>query len=185
MTAATPSPEAQAPTTDIEVEAIVLRACHFEDRLFGATFAPDSPTEEAEGLALGDDGATISPEVGIWLDERQRIAFVRLLVKVEPKRQPSWAASVEVVGKYSAGDNPVLPLEKFARNNGVAYLVPFVREKLASLTAASIFGAYLFPPLSVTKLHSLARQNMGGTTTTQADNENRGTSAGKLQPTAE
>lgn len=158
MTGQQTEPQTPVPPTDISVDTIVLRACHFDDRLFEASVVNPSQVIEDEAGVVGEDGVKIAPEIGIWLDEERKTAFVRLAVSVEPKRQPTWAAMVEMVGKYSAGENPVLPLEKFARNNGVAYLVPFVREKLATITASSIFGTYLFPPLSVAKLFSLVNE---------------------------
>lgn len=149
---------AGAPTkqTGIEIDRIVLSACEFIDRQFLAVFVDDA---HAEASADGDDGADLTTEVGVWIGED--VAFVRLRVSVVPKAQPSWAAMVEYVGRYSAGSNPVLPLEKFAWNNGIAYLVPFIREKLISLTAGSVYTTYVLPPVSVPHLIQLAQETEG------------------------
>jgi preprotein translocase subunit SecB len=149
---ATEPVKASTTTTDIEIDSISLSACHFEDHLFVAAVLEQNVQAAAR---TGEEGADLTTEIGVWIGDN--MALVRLRVNVIPKAQPTWAAIVEYVGRYSVGPNPVLPLEKFAWNNGIAYLVPFVREKLVTLTAGSIWPTYVLPPISVPTLRALAR----------------------------
>jgi preprotein translocase subunit SecB len=151
-------PETSPPsTTDINIDNISLRACRFEDRLFDHVVLQEKPAAEGHGAG---EGITLNTNIDVWLDTENRSALVRLVVDVEPEQQPSWAASVECLGQYSVGDHPVIPLEKFAWSNGIAYLVPYARERLANLTSAGPFGTYILPPLSVPKLLELSRTRL-------------------------
>lgn len=171
----TPAPADKGARTDIEIDFIALRSCLFEDLLFAHTMLDaisddESATtgEHASGEGMeseadageqaGDESADIQAEINVWLDDAQAAAMVQLIVHVQPKQQPTWRAMVDMFGKYSARENPVLPLPEFARTNGVAYLVPYVRERLASLTSASGFDTYVLPPVNVKQLTALARR---------------------------
>lgn len=147
-------PQSPAGGSDINVDAIFFRRCLFEDRLFEAAIltSGDPPAEVADA-----ENVSISTKIGVFVAQDERSALVQLAVAVEPEAQPTWTATVEVVGRYSVGEHPIIPVQRFAWNNGIAYLVPFVREKLASLTSQSIFGTFLLPPLSVPALLRLAQ----------------------------
>jgi preprotein translocase subunit SecB len=125
-----------------------MRSCRFEDRLFG----PTDDDKERPTPPTAPVGINMGAQVTVWVAEDKRSAVVRLVIDVEPLAQPSWSASVEVVGQYSCGPSPVIPLERFARYNGIAYLVPYVRERLANLTAASVFQTFILPPIGVEEL---------------------------------
>ncbi len=152
---ATP-PVTSVAARDITIDRIALRACRFDDHLFEQTVlqidgAPD-PTPKSDRVRL-------SSKIGVWISPESRFALVRLIIEATPHSQPTWTAMVEVVGKYSCGEDPVIPLERFAWMNGIAYLVPYVRERLASMTAASVFETYMLPPLSVARLIELSKEN--------------------------
>ncbi|MEZ4378423.1 MAG: hypothetical protein R3B35_09075 [Gemmatimonadales bacterium] len=143
----------ELPPTDIEVEAISVVSCDFRDQLFSQVVVGGSP---ADPQLDQPTGVEVTPEISVWFSGDNKRAIVSLAVRVSPETQPSWVARVEVIGRYRSGENPIMPLKRFAWNNGVAYLVPYVRERLASLTAASDYQTYQLPPLSVAKLRELA-----------------------------
>ena len=144
-------PAVVAGATGISVDLIALRSCTFEDHYFESLFK-DSPNPEPE-----DDQVDIEADVRLWFSTNERTALVQLILKAQPRTQPSWSAVVDIVGQYSASDSSVMPLAEFARGNGIAYLVPYARERLASLTSASVFETYNLPPLNVSKIWEMAR----------------------------
>jgi preprotein translocase subunit SecB len=144
-----------AATSGIDVEFVALHHCVFEDRLF---------QHVTQGLPISDradeEGSVeLAAEVRVYLDPEETSGLVELVITAEPEAQPSWRASVGFVGKYSVvkdlGETSI-PFSKFVWSNGIAYLVPYVRERLANLTSASAFPSYHLPPLSVPKLLELA-----------------------------
>lgn len=162
--ASSPSPssanEAAGAKTDISIDLITLRRCRFDDHLFDRSVVEGIPVAAPQGESTDFE---MTVDIGMWFEEGGRSAIVQLAIGIMPKSQPSWSALVDVIGKYSCGENPVLPLERFARNNGIAYLVPFARERLANLVSASVFKSFILPPMSVAELISRAGERGGPT----------------------
>lgn len=136
----------------IIVESINLKSCRFDDHRFDAIFHSSA---EYSGEPEGDNGVDLKTEVNVFLRGDEG-AMVELSITAEPRHQPSWTANVVVIGHYTVTEAPVIPLRQFAWNNGVAYLIPFARERLASLSGASMYEPYFLPPISVPALLALA-----------------------------
>lgn len=102
------------------------------------------------------DEVTLRAHVRAYVDEAKRSAFLNVAISAEPEAQPTWAATVAVLAHFTAADQSVIPLEQFVWSNGIANVVPYVRERLASLTSASSFPTFNLPPISVPALLALA-----------------------------
>jgi preprotein translocase subunit SecB len=64
-----------------------------------------------------------------------------------------FSLEVSVTGRFEpAEENPNVPLDQFAKFNGPAQVIPFVREFVANLTARSRRGLVLIPPMNVIAL---------------------------------
>lgn len=138
--------------SDINIENVVMIGAYYRDVFF----------DEAIGGARAPEGDTtvslrVNMQVLIDQASRQR-ALVRLGITARPDGQPVWEANAEYVAVYSAGSNPPLTIEEFAWSNGIANLVPFIRERLASLTQSGNYATYILPPVSVSKLRELYEQ---------------------------
>lgn len=140
-------------TGDIAIEAIVQIGASFKDLHF---------EKGIRGEPVPDGGAEVSLQVDMQVlveEATKRSALVRLAVTARPNIGALWEASAEYVAVYSVGDNPPLSLQEFAWSNGIANLVPFVRERIASLTQASNYPTYILPPISVARLRELHEQS--------------------------
>jgi hypothetical protein len=144
LTVSTKQKQIAAP--GIIVETIGLKSCRFNDHLYDSAFHPgnDLPVIAHDE----DEGVDLKAEVNVFFRGTEG-AVVELSLTAQPRSQPTWSANVTVFGHYLASAEPAVPLNQFAWNNGIAYLVPFARERLASLTGASIYHSYFLPPLSV------------------------------------
>lgn len=106
------------------------------------------------GEPLADAGETvmISPAANVWFSD-DRAAIVQLGVRVSPVATETFEAEAVYAAHYAiVGDSPVLSMSEFAWSNGLANLVPFVRAKLAQLTAESRFPTFYLQPMNLAAL---------------------------------
>jgi preprotein translocase subunit SecB len=75
-------------------------------------------------------------------------------VPSDSEESPShFSLEVSVTGRFEAAEeSPNVPLDQFAKFNGPAQVIPFVREFVANLTARSRRGLVLIPPMNVIAL---------------------------------
>jgi preprotein translocase subunit SecB len=143
----TPSVVGDPFNAGIELVGVWMTECSFKDFGFNRTVQEGDQHGEA-----GGDQLDVEHECEVWFDEQATEAIVRLTVGVKPETQPTFEAKVSYVGYYRATANPTVTLQSFAWNNGLAYLVPFVREKLAALTQASHYQPLYLQPFNLTAL---------------------------------
>jgi preprotein translocase subunit SecB len=131
----------------IELISIWMSECSFKDFRLNRSIQEGEQQEDSEGDLLD-----VEHNGEVYFDDNGREAIVRLTVTVKPEAQPSFVATVSYAGFYRAGTEPKVPLPVFAWNNGMAYLVPFVREKLAALTQASDYPTVYLQPFNLAAL---------------------------------
>jgi preprotein translocase subunit SecB len=140
-------------SSGISISFIALQSCTFEDRAFVKL------VEQAGSLETPPDQSdevTLRAKVRVYVDGGKRGAYLHLMISAEPDAQPTWTASVAVVAHFTASENSLVPLDQFIWSNGIANVVPYVRERLASLTSASVYPTFNLPPISVPALLALA-----------------------------
>ena len=148
-------PRNRLPKTGIRINAIWLVECEFKDYGFLRLVADSDNIDEA----VDEEGAIqVDPLADVWLSEDNE-AIVRLRVSIRPITQPTFSALVSYAAHYSADESTVVPLKDFVWANGIANLVPYVREKLASLTHASNYPVYYLPPLNIAALRQAELQD--------------------------
>ena len=146
---------------------ITLQACEFHDHIY-ESFVVGESNPSAGSDSEEESGVDLNANVQVFFNESAKGALVELTIYAKPVEQPSWSARVTFVGHFVEHEHAVMPLEKFAWSNGIAYLVPFVRERLSSITSASAFSTFLLPPLSVPSILRMARVGAGDTAKIEA-----------------
>jgi preprotein translocase subunit SecB len=139
-------------TPGIVVDRIFVKKCEFDDEGFDRLFGGESPGPNET------DAVNFETTVGTWFTEDDTRALVLLEFSVSPQKGATWTAKVTVVGQFRAeGPTQSVPLQAFAVTNGLAYLIPYVRERLINLTALSRFPTFYLPPLNVRQLTERAQ----------------------------
>jgi preprotein translocase subunit SecB len=134
---------------DISIDAIVLLGSHYRDLWFERAMAGERASET-------DTEVTLSVTMQVLIEQPSRqSALVRLGITARPESPALWEANAEYVAMYSVGEAAELSIDDFAWSNGFANLVPFIRERIASLTQAGNYATYVLPPVSVAKLREL------------------------------
>jgi preprotein translocase subunit SecB len=135
--------------SDIQIETIVLLGSYYRDLHFERAI-------RGEPMPEGDTEVSLGVNIQVLVEQKsRRNAIVRLSITARPEGPPIWEANAEYLAVYEMGDNPPISLTEFAWSNGIANLVPFIRERLASLTQASNYATYILPPISVARLREL------------------------------
>ncbi len=134
----------------VEFKECWLDLAEFEDRGFSSLLGGKPIYTEETQLAE----AEFTAKLEAWLKRRRpedtvNEAYVRLFFAVGPKVQPTYQARVAYVGRFQAALDATIEFESFTSHFAIAYLVPFLRSKIAQLTAESRFPRYLLPPLDV------------------------------------
>lgn len=62
-------------------------------------------------------------------------------------------AKIIMSGIFEYDNEPILPIEKFARINAPAIIFPFIREHLASISLKAGIQSILLPPINFVKLN--------------------------------
>lgn len=137
--------------TGIVVRGMWLNECSYEDFGFNRFVGEGAQVEESEGEEMN-----VEPEAEVWFNGDHE-AMVRLSVEIKPASQPSFRARVAYVAHYVGGENSIVPISEFAWGNGLAYLVPFVREKLAAITQASFYPVFYLQPINVSAFTDAAQ----------------------------
>lgn len=145
--ASTPNVVGDPFESGIELVTVWMTECRFKDSGFKRFVGEDEEHVEANG-----DQIDVDHEAEVWFNEAETEAIVRLTVTVIPESQPSFQTSVSYAGHYRASETPKVALRDFAWSNGMAYLVPFVREKIASLTQSSFYSPVYLQPFNLSSL---------------------------------
>ena len=58
----------------------------------------------------------------------------------------------EMTGIFEFTDNPILPIDYFAKVNAPAILFPFIREHFATISSKSNIGRILLPPVNFVEM---------------------------------
>jgi preprotein translocase subunit SecB len=80
---------------------------------------------------------------------------VTVIVRIAPRPGEAISFKLEaaVTGRFQKLDGPgVLSLEEFAKTNGPALVMPYVRELVTNISARTRHGTIIFPPVNVIAL---------------------------------
>lgn len=88
-----------------------------------------------------------------WRLGQKDLFEVMLGVKADASQRRRYEASVMVVGVFKqVGEVPSVALEDFVSKQAIAILLPYLRQHLATLTMASVAGAFHLPTINVLQL---------------------------------
>ena len=95
-----------------------------------------------------------SAQLDVWMKEKAvstepNEALVRLTFVLAPRNQPTYKVKVGYVGHFRGAPNAEIPFDDYTQVHALTYLVPFIRAKIAALTAESRFPKFILPPLDV------------------------------------
>lgn len=86
-------------------------------------------------------------------DETRTKGLVGITVSSLPTPNYLYKFSGELVALFEVDkDNPNMPLESFLKVNGAAFLFPFVREAVATITLKGRFGPTWIQPTNVASM---------------------------------
>jgi preprotein translocase subunit SecB len=135
---------------------IWLAFARFEDTGFAAGMEGKGVYTDETQLREADFKAKLES----WVKRRKdddplNEALVRLTFSVGPKLQPTYTAHVSYLGRFQAAVDSSIDFDSFSSHFAVTYLVPFLRSKIAELTAESRYPRFLLAPLDVDDLIQL------------------------------
>lgn len=90
-----------------------------------------------------------------WDNERDAVSSlsVKIELGVQGRQEQPESVTVELVGVFQVvGRHPSIGLEPFVMHAATAILLPYARERIASLMAAGPYGEKHFPILNVLRL---------------------------------
>ncbi len=88
-----------------------------------------------------------------WRILHDNVFEVRIDVSVEPTKERELYLEAAAVGRFRRNDGePGVSLDEFVSVQSIAILLPYARQYLSSLSASSLSGLYLLPPVNVIEL---------------------------------
>ncbi len=84
-------------------------------------------------------------------DDPRWHGLVRLSATIRPRSQPTYELRCAYVAECSADPNVPVPFDRFLATNATAALVPYLRERVSSMTIASRFPGFVMPPVNTTE----------------------------------
>lgn len=96
----------------------------------------------------------ISKEAKMEINISKEIEDGKLIIflNVKAKMGEDCSITVTMAGIFEYTNNPIIPIEYFAKVNGPAILYPFVREHIASISTKANIGQILLPPINFVEM---------------------------------
>lgn len=134
-----------------------------KDKNKGHTDTKEHDTEKEPGIIFEkfgivkidfDDNATDEKiEIEYNFTGSHRIENDKLIVRLTCDIFKNIKLFIESIGTFRVDEkSPNMDLEKFAKNNAIAIMFPFLRQVIYSITGNSFLPPLLMPPMNVAKL---------------------------------
>lgn len=143
----------------IEIKAIWLDTAEFRDLGLDQLLMGQNAPDDLAGLSFHSN-------IESWVrkdepDSPEREAILRVTLRATPHGHPSYSVKAAYVAVYSWHQGSPMSLEDYVAGNGIANLIPYLREHLATLTQRSRFSTLFIPPLNVDELVKMADERGG------------------------